>query len=426
MDIVVIDFPYISVLLGNGDGTFQAPIDISNDLVLGAHQLTAGDFNNDGKPDVALVGYFGGTQNFWILLGNGDGTLQAPVEYPTDVVPGSVAAADFNRDGNLDLAVGGYLGSGVEVFLGNGDGTFEMPGVEYGLGEGPVLIRDFNQDGSLDIVAGDSMLLGNGDGTFRQVGLDRAVKGTVSGVSDGLEVAGDFNGDGLPDVAFLDFANGAQDVLTMLNVYPLLFSGNMPLTFPAQLIGTTSAPNPVILTNEGTVPIEISSVSSSGAPFRMRTTCEGTIAPHANCTISPIFSPKVRGVSSGTILMSDSASSKPLVVELTGAGTVVKFSPPEVIFPPQKVGTISPSQSIQVTNIGIRPLAFTGQIIINGLGFVDFYQTNNCSKRLATGESCSISVVFAPTRKGSFNDSVFVSDTGGGSPQTAGLSGKGD
>jgi Tfp pilus tip-associated adhesin PilY1 len=117
MDIVVIDFSYVSVLLGNGDGTFQAPTDINYDLVLGAQQLAAGDFNNDGKPDVALVGYFGGTQNFWILLGNGDGTFQSPLTYPTRIVPGSVAVADFNGDGNLDLAIGGYLGSGVGVLL---------------------------------------------------------------------------------------------------------------------------------------------------------------------------------------------------------------------------------------------------------------------------------------------------------------------
>jgi hypothetical protein len=296
--------------------------------------------------------------------------------------------------------------------------------VNYGGGQGSVLVQDFNQDGNLDIVTGDFLLLGNGDGTFRQVGLAHAGNGGVRGVSDGLESAGDLNGDGLPDLAFVDFTTDA--VVSMLNVYPLLFSGNTPLTFPAQLIGTTSAPNPVILTNEGMAPVTISSVSSSGAPFDVRTTCRGTIAPHGNCTISAIFSPKVKGTSSGTILISDSASSKPLVVELSGAGTVVKFTPPGLAFPPQKVGTVSPTQSIQVTNLGIRPLHFTAPIIINGSGYVEFYQTNNCSKPLATGRSCSISVVFAPGEKGSFTDSVFVSDTGGGSPQTASLSGRGD
>jgi hypothetical protein len=86
MDIVVVDSPYISVLLGNGDGTFQAPIDNSSSV--GVHQLAVGDFSNDHKLDVAGVGYFGGSQDLWVLLGNGDGTLQPALKHPLVNTPG--------------------------------------------------------------------------------------------------------------------------------------------------------------------------------------------------------------------------------------------------------------------------------------------------------------------------------------------------
>ena len=70
MDIVVVENPYISVLWGNGDGTFQAPSD--NDSFVGAQNVAVGDFNNDHKVDVVVVGFFGGSQNIGVLLGNGD------------------------------------------------------------------------------------------------------------------------------------------------------------------------------------------------------------------------------------------------------------------------------------------------------------------------------------------------------------------
>ncbi len=172
LDIAVVNNPYISVLLGNGDGTFQAPID--NDSTVGAHQLALGDFNNDHRLDVAAVGYFGGSQDLWILLGNGDGTLQPSLTYPLARTPGSVAAADFNHDGKLDLVIGNYIGSGVAVLLGKGDGLFQ-PEVDYATtgGTDSVGVQDFNGDGNIDIVVmvslptGVDEFLGNGDGTFR-------------------------------------------------------------------------------------------------------------------------------------------------------------------------------------------------------------------------------------------------------------------
>jgi len=114
---------FVTVLLGNGDGTFQKPI--TSPLTAYTSDVATGDFNHDGKLDLAAVASSGASV-VQILLGNGDGTFQAPVNYAANITPISIAVADFNGDGNLDLAVAnaGYMadpGHTVSVLLGNGD-----------------------------------------------------------------------------------------------------------------------------------------------------------------------------------------------------------------------------------------------------------------------------------------------------------------
>ena len=86
------------------------------------------DFNRDGHPDLLLTGYDNnGLGVATILLGNGDGSFQAAQNYPAGLNVGSPAVADFNRDGILDIAVPDYLANTVNILLGNGDGTFQAP-----------------------------------------------------------------------------------------------------------------------------------------------------------------------------------------------------------------------------------------------------------------------------------------------------------
>ena len=157
----------------NGDGTFKPRVDFATGLF--PNSVAVGDFNGDGKPDLALAN---GSGTVSVLLGNGDGTFQPHVEYPAGPGAFSVAVGDFSGDGKLDLAVANNNGnqSGtVSVLLGNGDGTFQ-PHVDYPVGVGPysVAVGDFNRDGKLDLVVANypsiftvSVLLGNGDGTFQ-------------------------------------------------------------------------------------------------------------------------------------------------------------------------------------------------------------------------------------------------------------------
>lgn len=417
-DIAVVDHPYVSVLLGNGDGTFQSPI--NNDSFVDPLSLTVGDFNNDHILDVAVAGSFGATSSIGVLLGNGNGTLQSALTYTLPYVPSTVAAADFNGDGNLDVVVGDYLNEGVTVLLGNGNGTFG-PEQTYLGGGGLVFVGDFNLDGKLDIVAGPSEpgvseFLGNGDGTFQAANVYLSDYGYPA-------AWGDLNGDKMPDLALLGNPSG---VTTMLNTGVANFSPSSPLTFPTQLVGTTSSQVIATLTNDGAFPLAISSVSSSGGAFSVRSTCRGSVAPGGSCSVTATFAPRAKGAASGIVTLHDSASSKPQVIELAGTGTVVKLSPPKLTFAAQKSGTTSPAQHVQLTNAGSAPLDFTSAIYIGGPDERDFFESNNCPKSLAAGTSCFVSVVFAPRERGVLTASVVISSNGGGSPQNVPLSGTGD
>jgi hypothetical protein len=422
MDIAVIDPPYVSVLLGNGDGTFGPPSD--NNSFVGPQQLAVGDFNNDHKLDVAVVGFFGGSQDIGVLLGNGDGTLQNSLTYPLNYTPWYVAAADFNHDGKLDVAIGEHVNGGVMVLLGNGDGSFQ-PEADYtttGFG-GQVSVADFNGDGNLDIVAmggfptGVNEFLGNGDGTFRPSQFCPAVVG-------GGPVVGDFNGDGKPDLALLGNPSG---VTTMLNTGPFDFSPTTPVTFPAQTINTGSTPATATLSNTSTVAVSISSIKASGQ-FHLGsgTTCQTSVGPGASCAISVVFQPQSAGAHSGLVTLVDGASSKPQVIELSGQGTDLSVSPASLRFGSQKVGTNSKPRKINVTNEGSTTVNFSG-IGIGGRNYQDFTETDNCFPQLAGGAACMITVIFDPTRTGPRSADVYLTVTAkDASPAPVMLTGTGD
>ena len=208
----------VSVLKGNGDGTFQPAREFSAGI--SPVFVAVGDFNGDRVLDLAVADQTGGV---WVLLGNGDGTFQAAVSYATGKQSWSVAVDDFDRDGRLDLAV---TNAGdpddpnnpafrtVSVLLGNGDGTFKAA-VNYSAGKNPrsVVVGDFNGDGNLDLAVANfdtlnsdtddvSVLLGKGDGTFQSSPINsRGGTGSLSWVHPISVAVHDFNGDSVPDLA---------------------------------------------------------------------------------------------------------------------------------------------------------------------------------------------------------------------------------
>jgi hypothetical protein len=168
----------VSVLLGNGDGSFQAAVNYP--VHSGAAAVVLGDLNGDGHLDIATTNP--NTADVSILLGNGDGTFQPAASYPVHGAPRGIAMADFNKDGKLDVVTADDWTQDVAVLLGTGDGAVQSP-VYYAGGHGGengVAVGDFTGDGYPDIVAADggppgadpatvSVWLNNGDGTFGTV-----------------------------------------------------------------------------------------------------------------------------------------------------------------------------------------------------------------------------------------------------------------
>jgi sugar lactone lactonase YvrE len=210
----------VTILLGNGDGTFTVA-GPNLDPNAGFNLIATGDFNGDGIPD--LVATSNGATTATVFLGNGDGTFTAQatpltVGGSSNEFGDSIVVGDFNGDGKLDLATPEFFS--VAILLGNGDGTFRetsaspivVPSELYSL-----TIGDFNHDGKLDIAGVDSydqrivLLIGAGDGTFSVTSTSPGLN--QSGSGPGTMVAADFNGDGVPDLAILN-AETATILLT--------------------------------------------------------------------------------------------------------------------------------------------------------------------------------------------------------------------
>src|SRR5271165_2554884 len=168
--------------------------------------LVTGDFTGDGRTDLAVAN--SGSNNVSILMGNGDGTFQSPVTYAVGSDPEALVTGDFTGDGRTDLAVANSGSNDVSILLGNGDGTFQTQ-VTYAVGSSPdaIVAGDFTGDGRTDLAVANhfdndvSVLLGNGDGTFQP-------QATYAVGSDPTAIAaGDFTGDGRTDLAVTNYGS---------------------------------------------------------------------------------------------------------------------------------------------------------------------------------------------------------------------------
>jgi hypothetical protein len=252
----------ITILLGHGNGTFQTPSEI--DVGTGPNSMAVVDLNRDGIKDVAIGG---GNTEFSVLLGVGNGTfVRQPV---VTLVPGGdlfsacndIGVGDLNRDSIQDLVVPLGNGEGNAILIGNGNGTFQVRSriqIDETFAPLHVAVADYNRDGLLDIARtmGDGtnglmqILRGNGDGTFQAP--NRYLIPPPNSSRGGIVIiAGDWNGDAKPDIAFVVGGAGAPslDVLTNTTggVPPSLGVASLSLN-PTAVTGGNSSTGTVTLT----------------------------------------------------------------------------------------------------------------------------------------------------------------------------------
>ncbi len=221
----------VRILLGNGSGGFSLAVGSPILAGSGPISLALGDFNGDGKEDVAAANI--SSSNVTILLGNGSGSLSQATDSPISVGSGPIfiAAGDFNSDGKQDLATANEFSANISILLGDGSGGFsQAPGSPVSIaGEDrfiPLTIGDFDGDGKQDLAVGNpnnghvTILLGNGSGGFSP----SISSPTYVGTGPMFLAVGDFNSDGKQDIAI---ANAEITVMlnTCVNNSPPTISG---------------------------------------------------------------------------------------------------------------------------------------------------------------------------------------------------------
>ena len=440
--------------------------------------MVVGDFNNDGKPEIAdylqypIVGFspdplafpntaigshsapetvtmtnvgsapllmtsvtnmhpnFTENQNCYDIYVPGEGPWLAP-------------GASCTIKATFRPTVEGLLTGGVTVFdnTPTGQSFIEFTGTGLGPLASLTSSASFGNQ-TVGIASAPQMVTltntGNAAMTITSVGTATVSNGTVSqsktcgatlaaGASCTISLiwtpgtAGAMTG----SIKVTDNAPGSPQVAALSGTGVLPAASLLPssLSFPSQVVYTTSAAKTITLTNAGLGELVISKVAVTG-PFTQTNACGKTVASGGTCTFSVEFTPTGYGTQTGTLTVTDNAPSSPQHVALTGIGQAIRLTPTSLTFGNQPKGSSSPGMSVTVANQGATAVTLKS-ISLTGADATDFSQTHTCGASLASGARCTVSVVFKPTTTGKLTATLAIADNGGGSPQTVALSGTG-
>ncbi|MGC1343614.1 MAG: FG-GAP-like repeat-containing protein [Candidatus Binataceae bacterium] len=439
----------IYFLAGQKNGLFAAPARIGTaENTLNPVSFAVDDLNGDKNLDlvVADAGAEGATSpvngSVLVYLGNGNGTFQAPKVLDAPAFPQSVAIADVNHDGNLDIIVSSVpppnlqiFASRIYVFLGDGKGGFGNAIVttldEFTSG---MQVADLNGDGFPDLAiasccgfANSEVWAGKGDGTFNTpnelpvaISSSFPVIGNVSGganpdvlfaVGTGITALNNISGEGIPTPISTGGGSGPTPTATPTSgkrsptptATPTpggsasLTAGPATLQFGNVDATTSSKPKKVKLTNKGTATAQIASVTATG-PFTIGETCAGqSIAPKKSCTFEVEFAPAtVEASIQGSVDVTYNGASPSIALEGTGEAVTLKV-PTSAGLSSISAGSIGKAKNIEISNSS----AATVMLATAALGGADAgsfkISSDGCSGHsLAAKGKCAIAVEFAP------------------------------
>jgi hypothetical protein len=332
----------------------------------------------------------------------------------------------FLGGGGSDFAIGIAVDAGGNSYVSGTTLSSDFPAFnalpapnnifQGSAGNSDAFLAKLNNTGSTLIVS--TFLGGTGNDVANAVVVDSSGNAYVAGTTSSQD---------MPTVNAFQPAKGGPSgtgnafmvELSQL-AQPVANLSTTSLSFASQLVGTTSVPQSITLSNFGDAALNISAVTTSGD--YQANGCSGSILAAGSCELSISLTPTNTGDRSGTVTITDNASGSPRVINLDGTGiaAVVSLSPASLAFGPQNVGTTSAAQTVTLTNSGSSALTVNGVTASS-----NYIQTNNCPTALAVNANCAIQVSFSPSNPGSLLGQLNISDNASDSPESVALSGNG-